>query len=469
MNTKGKILIVDDEDTFRKITSLFLSQKGYSVKAVDNGVTALENLKETSYDILMTDLKMEPMNGFQLMEKALIVSPETIIMVITAYATIETAIEAIKRGAYDYISKPCSNEEIFIKINRALEKKQTDQELHILKNELVERYQFHNIISKDKVMQNIFRHISQIADTDTTVLICGETGTGKEMVARAIHFNSSRKNKPFIAVNCAALTETLLESELFGHEKGSFTGAFKQKLGRFELANGGTLFIDEVGDIPLVIQVKLLRAIEEKAFVRVGGTQLISTDVRIISSTNRNLEELITQGKFREDLYYRLNVFPIKLPPLRERKEDIPLLAKHFLKTYAEKSVKEINDISPSAIATLMQYDWPGNIRELENIIERSLLLETGTILNTVFLPGRIEENIRIQSLLSQSNRGSLSHKDYIKSIISIAEIEYIINLLKKNEGNIQNAAKEARINRKTLYRKTIEYGIKKEDFKKKE
>lgn len=469
MEYKGKILIVDDDETFRTITRIPLAQKGYYVQTADNALLGLEKLKETSFDILMTDLKMQPMDGFELMKQVQITFSDIIVIVITAYATIETAIEAIKLGAYDYIPKPCSNDEILIKVERALEKKKTDLELRLLKENLTEQYQFHNIISKNRQMQKIFQHIKQIADTDTTVMIYGETGTGKELIARAIHFNSPRRKNTLIAVNCGALSETLLESELFGHERGAFTGAFKQKQGRFELAHGGTLFLDEVGDIPLPTQVKLLRAIEEKAFMRVGGTETIRTNVRIIGATNKNLEDLIKKGSFREDLYYRLNVFPIKLPPLRERKEDMPLLVTHFIRSYSEKAGKEINDISPQALTALLEYDWPGNIRELENVIERSILLESSGILNTLILPTMELKKVPVESGISHLSKGALSYKEYIKNILASAERDYIVRILKKHSGNIQLASHEAKINRKTIYRKMTEYGLKKSDFKQKE
>lgn len=462
---KEKVLVVDDDENFRTLIRTPLTKEGYYVQTIESGDKAIEKIKETYFDLVLTDLVMGGFNGIDLLKEIKIISPETVVIMITAHASLQTAIEATKLGAYDYIEKPCSVEELLLKVHHGLERKRSDSELKRLKEEVGEKYEFCNIISKNSHMQEIFRVIEQISQTDITVLITGETGTGKELVARSIHFNSPRKDKPFMVVNCAALTETLLESELFGHEKGAFTGAFKQKLGRFELAEGGTVFLDEVGDIPMPTQVRLLRVLQEREFERVGGTEIIKCNIRVIGASNKQLEKLIDTGKFREDLFYRLNVFPIFLPPLRDRKDDIPLLAMHFLKKYTKEQNKQIDSISPDAINILVNYDWPGNIRELENVMERATLMEAENVLQKVGLEKQIQS-------ISSRKEGhiidtALNYKEYMKNITAEAERKYIVGLLKRCEGNIRMTAQKADLDRKTIYRKIKEYGIKRNEYRK--
>lgn len=462
---KEKILVVDDDENFRNLIRVPLTKEGFYVETIESGVRAAERIKETYYDLILTDLMMEGMSGLDLLKEIKKFSPDTIVLMITAHGSLQTAIEATKLGAYDYIEKPCSTAELLLKVQHGLERKRYESELKRLKDTVGEKYEFCNIISKNAQMRKIFDLIEQIAQTDITVLITGDTGTGKEMIAKSVHFNSVRKDKPFMIVNCAALTETLLESELFGHEKGAFTGAFKQKLGRFELADGGTVFLDEIGDIPLATQVKLLRVLQEREFERVGGTEVIKCDIRIIGATNKKLEKLIKEEKFREDLYYRVNVFPIYLPPLRDRKDDIPLLGAHFLKKYSKQQNKEIESISPEAMDILMNYDWPGNIRELENVMERATLLETGKVLQKVGL----EEQLKITSRGKEKYfiDTTLTYKEYMRNIIAEAERKYILAVLKHSKGNIRMTADKVGLDRKTVYRKIKEYGIKKEEYKK--
>lgn len=372
---KEHVLLVDDDETFRAVTRSLLIDSGFKVTICEDVNTAEEALKEREFDLLLTDLVMTGRDGLSLLGSARNLRPSLPVVMITGFASVSSAVEAMKAGAEDYLTKPCSSDELLLKIQRVLEKQHDKRELIRLRAEVSNRFTFGNIIGRSPSMRAVFTLIEQVAETDATVLIQGETGTGKELVAKAVHYNSLRKDRPFVSVNCAALSETLLESELFGHERGSFTGAVKQKLGRFELANKGTLFLDEIGDISQAIQAKLLRVLQEREFERVGGTETIKTDIRIISATNRNLKEGIESGEFREDLYYRLNVMPIILTPLRERVEDIPLLVQKFVEVYSRKNDKQIVGCTPAALEMLTRYPWPGNVRELENLIERAVIL----------------------------------------------------------------------------------------------
>ena len=373
--TLKSILLVDDDKAFRTLTGQLLEDHGYAVTACADAAEGLEKLREHYYDLVLSDLMMEGMSGLDFLTKIKAAYPQKMVLMITGYASIDSAVQAMKQGAYDYVTKPVSNDELLFKVRKALDEKSRQDELIWLRDQVVSQYSFANIIGKSSAMQKVFSLIRLVADSNTTVLLTGETGTGKELVAKAVHFNSSRKDKPFVAVNCAALPQTLLESELFGHEKGAFSGAIKQKAGRFELANGGTLFLDEIGDIPPETQVKLLRVLEEREFERIGGTETIQTDIRIISATNKNLTQEIEQENFRQDLYFRLNVMPIHLPPLRDRLEDIPLLVDSFIKRFSEEKNKKVDSISPTAMNMLLSYHWPGNVRELLNVIERAVLL----------------------------------------------------------------------------------------------
>ncbi len=372
---KDRILIVDDDRTFRTVTKSLLEDEGYLAEAAESSVEGIALLYAKRYDILLSDFVMPGTGGLGLLKHAKTYYPAMPVVMVTGFASISSAVEAMKHGAEDYLTKPCGNEELLLKIRRTLEKSREHQELQRLRAEVTQKYTFQNLTGKSRLMQQVFELIAQVAETDTTILITGETGTGKELVAKAIHYNSLRREQPFVGVNCAALAETLLESELFGHERGAFTGAIKQKLGRFELAQRGTLFLDEVGEIPLPTQVKLLRVLQERCFERVGGTETVRLDIRMISATNSDLSKGIREGTFREDLFYRLNVVPLHLPPLRDRREDIPLLASSFVQRYAAALGKNIEGLAPAALEILLNYHWPGNVRELENLIERTVVL----------------------------------------------------------------------------------------------
>jgi DNA-binding NtrC family response regulator len=374
-NVSNKILLIDDDNTFRLVTADLLKDEGYAVESAGSVSAAKERLEKEAFDLILCDLVMEKESGLDLLEHVKTQSIQTPVLMITGYATIDSAVQAMKAGAEDYLTKPCSNDALLLKIERTLGKYRTHAELQRLRKEIQEQFEFGNLIGRSSKMKQVVELLQQVADTDASVLITGETGTGKEMVAKALHHSSRRAEKRFVGVNCAALTETLLESELFGHEKGAFTGAIHQKPGRFEMADGGTLFFDEIGSMPISTQPKILRVLQERAFERVGGTQTLIVDVRIIAATNSDLKKAIAAGDFREDLYYRLNVIPVQVPSLRERMEDIPVLAKHFVQKYAERMHKKIPEISPAAIELLLAQTWPGNVRELENMIERAVIL----------------------------------------------------------------------------------------------
>jgi DNA-binding NtrC family response regulator len=394
---KDRILIVDDDDTFRSVTRALLEDEGYLVVVAGSASEAVRVMLEKQFDLVLTDLVMPGASGLEFLGQIKAHYPTMPVVMVTGFASINSAIDAMKEGAEDYLTKPCGNDELILKVRRCLEKSKEREELQRLRHEVAHRYTFENIIGRSPPMQKVFELISHVAETDATVLIQGETGTGKELVAKAIHYNSTRRNQAYVGVNCAALAETLLESELFGHEKGAFTGAIKQKVGRFTLAHRGTLFLDEIGDIPLPTQAKLLRVLQERRFERVGGTETLQVDIRLISATNRDLTEAIRESRFREDLYYRLNVVPITLPALRERREDVPLLASHFVRHYAQEMGKSVEGVEASALDTLLRYHWPGNVRELENMIERAVVLcqESHISLHHLMLPRRRREAFR--------------------------------------------------------------------------
>ena len=442
---KVKVLIVDDEAIVRDALNDWLKDIGYEVFTAENGHKALEVIEKEKPGIMITDLVMPGMDGIELMKRAKTQQPNVEVIIITAYASIPTAITAMKEGAYDYIEKPFCPERAELLVKKLAEHRELVEENLSLRHKLEDRYRFENIIAKSSKMQRIIEVIKVVAKSNATVLITGESGTGKELVARAIHSQSDRRSKPFVAVSCAALPESLLESELFGHEKGSFTGAYAQKKGKFEFANGGTLFLDEIGEMSANIQVHLLRVLEEKEFTRVGGNQPIKVDVRVISATNKALRKAIEKQEFREDLYYRLNVVNIELPPLRERKEDIPLLAEHFLHKFAAENRKEVTEFSPEVIESLLAYDWPGNIRELENSIERAIILSRDSSITTADLR---QENV---SLVGSASMGK-----------NLKEVEktHILNILRETGENYSEAARILGVSRMTLYNKAKEYGL---------
>lgn len=374
-----KILIVEDEQSLRDLLSIMLKRAGYDVVVASDGAQAIALLEKELFDLVITDLKMPNAGGLEVLRAVKEVSPDTVVLLITAYASAESAVEAMKLGAYDYLSKPFDVEQVQLIVRNALEKRRLSTENMLLKREIAQRTPPAKLIGKSEAMQKIFDVIKKVADSKSNVLICGESGTGKELVARAIHAASSRARRPFVTVNCSALPETLLESELFGYMKGAFTGATMNKPGLFEIANGGSIFLDEIGETTLATQVKLLRVLQDREFRRVGGTQDVKVDVRVIAATNKNLEKAVAEGTFREDLYYRLDVIPITLPPLRERPEDIPLLTQHFLEKFARAGGKPVPAVSEGAMRLLMAHEWKGNVRELENLIERVVTFGDGS------------------------------------------------------------------------------------------
>jgi len=445
MNKRAKILVVDDEAVIRESLHDWLSEAGYQVFTAENGFQALEIIERERLWIVIADLVMPGMDGIELMKRAREIIPNIAVIVITAYGSIPTAIAAMREGAYDYIEKPFCPERVELLIEKMVEHQGLIEENISLHQKLEERYRFENIIAKSAKMQRVIEVIKIVAKSNATILITGESGTGKELVARAIHSQSPRRDRPFIAVSCAALPESLLESELFGHEKGSFTGAYTQKKGKFEIANRGTLLLDEIGEMSANIQVHLLRVLEEKEFTRVGGNELVKVDVRVISATNKDLKQAVGNGEFREDLYYRVNVVTIELPPLRDRKEDVPLLAQHFLKKFAVENQKEINGFSADATDFLFKYDWPGNVRELENTIERAVILARGPSIQVSDLPQG--------DLLTV---GSAPQGEVLREV----EKNHILKTLIETRGNYSQAARILGISRMTLYNKVRAYSL---------
>ena len=386
------VLIVDDEKNYLVVLEALLGPEGYEILTAGSAEDAVRLIQESDLDLMITDMKMPGTSGMELLEASKEIKPELPVIMMTAYGTIEMAVEAMKKRAYDYITKPFQNEELKLTVKKALENYRLIKENRRLSQALSDRYKYGNIIGKSKPMQGIYEMISKVAQSKASVLVTGASGTGKELIAKAIHYDSPRKDRPFISVNCGALTETLLESELFGHEKGAFTGALSMKKGRFELADGGTLFLDEVTDMPPPLQVKLLRVLQEMEFERVGGTKTIKVDVRVLSASNRNIKEVVAEGNFREDLFYRLNVINIEVPSLRERPEDIRLLVDHFIGKYRQDEGKERIELSPKAWKILFSYSWPGNVRELENVIERAVVLKADRVIGQEDLPTELSE-----------------------------------------------------------------------------
>lgn len=447
------ILIVDDEKNMRWALDRALKQEGYETLTAADGLEGLTVAQTEHPDLVVLDLKMPGMDGLSALKKLREWNSQLPVIMITAHGSVETAIEAVKAGAFDYITKPFDVEEIKLVISKALENWALVSEVAFLRSELERKYSFQNIIGKGPKMQALFSLIEKLAETSASVIVYGESGTGKELVARAIHYRSARKGNPYIQVNCAALPETLLESELFGHEKGAFTGAVGRKPGRFELAHNGTIFLDEIGDISLPVQVKLLRVLQEKAFERVGGLETLKIDVRIIAATNQNLAQAIRDGRFREDLYYRLNVVPIHLPPLRERREDIPLLVEHFLKKFDPQG--RMRGPNCQAMKLLSEYHWPGNVRELENCLERAVIISSGPEITPADLPPEVAG---IVAPGEPRKRFSLPEEG-----ISLEDVEkdLIVQALERSGGNQSRAARLLGITRHTLLYRMEKYGLK--------
>jgi DNA-binding NtrC family response regulator len=461
MERKANILIVDDEVGFCELLQSILSKEGYRVNTANSSHEALKLINENSYDIIYTDLKIPEMNGLDLLKAIKTIDENIIVLMITGHGSIETAVEAMRYGAYDYINKPFQKNEIKKATSKAWEKKQLVDEMNHLRREIGERYHFENIVGKSKLMQNLFEVIQKAAETKSNVLIQGESGTGKELIAKAIHYNSSRKKKNLVTFNASAIQDTLLESELFGHVKGSFTGAYITKKGLFEIADGGTLFLDEIGDMIPNLQIKLLRVLQEREFMPVGGLTPTKVDLRLITATNKDLYKAVEDGTFRKDLFYRIKVITIYIPPLRERKEDIPLLAAHFLKKYSKESNKIIDTISPKVLELFMEYNWPGNVRELENIIEAAVALENGKIITSKYIPLNKLEYSSSKSLLQENNK-----VPPFKEVKKLFERDYILKALKHCKGNIAMTARETGILRPNLYEKIKRYGIKAKNYK---
>jgi DNA-binding NtrC family response regulator len=457
---KAKILIAEDEKTQRDLLEGFLKKEGFSVEAVANGREVLRELEGKFFDMALIDYKMPDLDGLQTLREIRKHYPDLPVVMMTAYGTVETAVASMKEGALDYLSKPIDLDELLLMLRNVIERSTLLKENKELKAQLRERYAFTHIVYGSRRMEEVMGLVVRVASSQTTVLIRGESGTGKELIANAIHYASPRSEKPWVKVSCAAIPETLLESELFGYEKGAFTGAAQRRLGRFEEANGGSIFLDEIGDLSPTTQVKLLRILQDKEFQRLGSNQSLKTDVRVIAATHRNLEEAIQKGVFREDLYYRLNVISITLPPLRERREDIPLLIDHFLKKYSEKNQKSISNISKEATALLLRYDYPGNVRELENLMERSVVLCRGELITTQDLPFHLKEE-------KSEKLWELSKKE--KSLPeSLEEIEKnsILNALHQHQGVQTKAAESLGISERVLRYKMKKYRIRFEETK---
>lgn len=455
MTTHWHILVVDDEEIMRESLAAWLREDGYNVDTATSGLEALSKSRTTDYAIYFVDLKMPGgMDGIETMMEIRKLHPEASIIIVTAYATVDTAITAMKEGAQEYIVKPCNPEEISLLVSRIIKIKNLQRENTILRKKLSRQYSLNDIISKNPKMQKIFELIRDIASLPSTVLIQGESGTGKELIARAIHSSGDRAPRAFIGVSCAALPETLLESELFGHEKGSFTGAIAQRKGKFELADAGTLFLDEIGDISPKLQMDLLRVLQERRFYRVGGSEEITVDVRVIAATNTDLERAVREGRFRDDLYYRLNVINIQIPPLRERREDIPLLAREFLERLSHELGKEVTDIAEGALRVLMNHDWPGNVRELENAIERAMVTCKTKVL--------MEEDC---SFLHPPAPAIDQQTWDAPANITLAEAEnqIIMATLRRTHGNIKEAASILNIDRSTLYDRMKKFNLPRE------
>lgn len=452
---KGKlvsILVADDEENICLLLKKMLGKQGYQVFTARDGEEAVKKTGEFKPDLLIMDLKMPGKDGLEALKVLKEMKSQTTVIMMTAHASIKTAVEAIKQGAYDYITKPFEMEEMLLLVEKALECRRLTEENSYLRQEPVEGTGLGGIIGNGPKMQEVYHFIEQVAPTDAKVLILGESGTGKELVAKAIHFCSQRKSGPFVKVNCAALPETLLESELFGHEKGSFTGAINRKLGRFELAHRGTLFLDEIGEINQATQVKLLRVLQEQEFERVGGTSTIKVDVRVVAATNKNLEKEVAEGRFRDDLYYRLNVVSLCLPPLRERKEDILLLVEHFLQKFNNSMGKKIKELSPETWQLLKNYHWPGNVRELENAVERAVVLSS----SSTILPNSLPQSIGRNNI--EQEQKNLDGLDLKLNSLKEVEKQLIKKTLEETDGNRAKAAKILGISLRTLQYKLKEY-----------
>ena len=444
-----KILVVDDEQSMTQFLGIVLRKEGYQVTATNNGRDALEKVRSEGFDVVVTDIRMPGMDGIQLLEGIRKLDPTLPVVIMTAYASQQSAIDAVNLGAFQYLIKSAKNEEIKLVVRNAIEMRRVRSENQYLKRELKKGHEEKIIIGSSEEMERVFRMVEKVADSEATIMIQGESGTGKELIAREIHYGSRRASGPFVSINCGAIPRDLLESNLFGHVKGSFTGAVRDSAGLFQVAEGGTFFLDEVGEMPPATQVKLLRALQEREIIPVGGTQPVKIDCRLVAATNADLEKEVAEGRFRADLFYRLNVIPIKLPPLRQRRDDIPLLVDHFLRRHAQHNPPKT--VSPAAMELMMKYDWPGNVRELENVMERALILDEGGVIGPDDLPDKLR--------LGAAHRGSLIIDSPTLTLEEL-EKEYILKVLSYTRWQKKKASDLLGINASTLYRKLIAYGV---------
>ena len=454
MNTKHTVLVVDDDHAHRTMLNTLVSGWGYDVTQADDGAVAIEKVKEQSYDLVLMDVRMLRVSGLEALVQIKSFNPAIPVIIMTAYSSVDTAVDALKQGAHDYLTKPLDFDKLKLTIARAMEHTRLKEENRLLKESLGKHFDRRNIIGQSPAMVKLLETVAQVAPSEATVLISGKSGTGKELIAGAIHYNGSRKDGPFVKINCAAITETLLESELFGHEKGAFTGADRRKEGRFLQAHRGSLFLDEVSEMSLTMQVKLLRVLQEREFTRVGGEKNIRVDVRVIAATNKDLPELISQDEFREDLYYRLNVVGLEIPTLRERREDVPLLAQHFLQTFAAKNHKDIKGFTPRAMDHLIRYDWPGNVRELMNAVERAVVLSRADWLSEKDFPliAGSEQNNKTAETIQPINTDGVTPLEEVEKAT-------ILRTMEATGGNKSEAARRLGITRKTLHKKLKAYG----------
>ncbi|MBW1742815.1 MAG: sigma-54-dependent Fis family transcriptional regulator [Deltaproteobacteria bacterium] len=446
-----KILIIDDDPQILDVIASVLRDGGYTVDTAANGTKAIRSIDTESYDLVITDLKMPEVDGMMVLKHVVDRSPDTMCIILTGYGTIEGAVEAIKAGAFHYITKPVKSAEIMTVVEKALKYKLLERENILLRQQLKTKYRFENFVGDSRPIQEVFELIEKVADTDSTILITGESGTGKELIAKAIHYNSQRRDNPMVVINCGAIPEELLESELFGHEKGAFTGAHKARMGRFEVANGGTIFLDEIGDMSPNLQVKLLRVLQEQQFERVGSTRTIGVDIRVIAATNQDLFRAVNKGRFREDLYYRLNVIPINVPPLRERRSDTPLLVDFFIKKFTKEKEKNIRGFTQESMDTLFQYDWPGNVRELENLVERVIILSDDEEIGLDDIPESIRQRAkRMESFEVAMPDGDIPFDHAVEEY----EKKLILQALEETNWVKTKAAKLLKMNRTTLIEK---------------
>ena len=459
----ARVLVVEDERAIQLALSGLLRRQGYDVEVAGTGEGAVAKLDDTAYDLVLTDLALgRGLSGMDVLRTAKELRPETVVVMITAHGSETIAVEAMKAGAEDYVPKPFDNDEIRLVVQRALDRTRLERENRLLLEQVQRQYGFENLIGSGAAMRRVFETLQKVAETDLTVLVRGESGTGKELVAQALHNRSSRRNRPFVPVNCAAISRELVESELFGHEKGAFTGADARRQGRFEAADGGTIFLDEIGDMAPETQAKVLRVLQERSFERVGGTKPIEVDVRVVAATHRNLEQDVKEGRFREDLYYRLKVVEIELPPLRERREDVPALAQRFLETVTERLGRDKKRIGEDALARLVRHPWPGNVRELQNVIEQATVLSSGPEIapDDLHLPEEGATPVAVDADLS-----SLAFSDAKKSMVERFERDFLLAALRRNGGNISRTAESIGMVRQSLQQKIRELGLRSEDW----